>query len=517
MSRIPTPAAALVAAAVAGVAMAASHTVGEADLTVTSIAPSSFFAESAAIVGDVDGDGHGDFAVGAVGFDAEAPGGGMILGAGSVVVYSGASGEVIDVLAGNETGSNLGISVIAVPDRDGDGVGEIVAGAPGIANGGVKGAGGFLIFSGATGELLDTVRGEVGAEMNLGFSLATVGDITGDGYPEIFAGANGLGDQPEAANGAAVLYDGANLTVMHTFVGEQPGSIFGCSVAGPGDVDGDGSPDLLVGAFLTDITSPVSGQKLSDAGRAYVFSGADYALIHSVERYTDEISTGKANFGTSVSGVGDVDGDGRPDFVVGAPENQQGSGGNGSMVVFSGLTGDVIFDIEGAFTTGEQLGAFVLGLPDVDGDGTPDFAGHSAQTCFGFCSSGPGKLTIYSGANASILETYSGAAPKNTFGASVAAGDLNGDGGLDLVIGAPFAAAPENTPGLVYVFHGEPVATPCPADIAGGDGVIDSLDLNALLASFGGDGPGAGIVAPFDFCDSADLNALLAVFGGSCR
>jgi hypothetical protein len=140
----------------------------------------------------------------------------------------------------------------------------------------------------------------------------------------------------------------------------------------------------------------------------------------------------------------------------------------------------------------------------------------SAQLCFGFCSSGPGQVIVYSGADASQIDTYDGAAPGDLLGGSLAAGDLNNDGGVDLVLGAPFAGAPTNGPGLAYVFMGEPMGPACPEDIAGDDGVINSMDLNALLAGFGGPGAGAGIVEPFDITDSADLNALLAVFGDAC-
>jgi hypothetical protein len=476
----------------------------EADLTIDG-PPSAGFAETAAIVPDLDGDLVADIAIGAIAFDPLDEFGNPINNAGGVMVFSSATGLPIRPFEGFEPDGNLGFGIITLPDRDGDGIYEMAVGAPRMSSGDVPEAGAIVIFSGDTGEVLDTIYGQGGQGTLLGTSLAIIGDLDGDGVPEFVAGASGVGATNPPSHGFAVVFDGASLAPLQTLAGEEPGAIFGASVAGGGDLDGDNIPDFVVGAPLQDVTGGQGGTSL-DAGRIYAYSGADFGLMHAIQHQGGP-ETPKANFGTSVAVLGDVNGDNNADFAAGGPESQQGSGGNGFVAVYSGDNGQLIHDIDGAFVTGEQHGTDVIGLGDVDGDGTPDFAAASSQLCFGFCSSGPGEVIVYSGASGDPIAVYEGEANGDSFGAALAAGDLDGDGGVDLVACAPFHGS-----GRAYLFLGEPMLPDCPADIDG-SGSVDVSDLLTLLAAWGPcDGCPADLDASGDV-DVSDLLALLAAWG----
>src|SRR5262245_24634076 len=134
---------------------------------------------------------------------------------------------------------------------------------------------------------------------------------------------------------------------------------FGASCAEVRDVDGDGIDDFLV-------RSPLVSTTLLDCGRATLFSGATGAVIR-----THDGSTAGENFGTSVAAAGDVDGDGTPDYVVSAPRRSTSLTFVGEVVVYSGRTGSLIWSVFGPVANG-VLGNSVAGVGDVDGDGKDD-------------------------------------------------------------------------------------------------------------------------------------------------
>ena len=507
LARLLVPAVGIAAAQAATVETAFAQIVidaAQADLTIDGL-QNSGFGEAAAVVPDLDGDGIDDIAVGAIAFDPLDGKGIPINNAGGVMVFSSVTGAPIQAFEGFEANGNLGFGIITLPDRDGDGVYELAAGAPRMSNGSVPEAGAIVIFSGASGDVLETIYGENGQGTLLGTSLALIGDLDGDGLPEFVAGASGTGATDPPSHGYAVVFDGASLTVLHTIEGEEPGAIFGGAVAGGGDLDGDGINDFVVGAPLQDTTGGQGGSNL-DAGRIYAYSGADFGELHAIQHQGGP-ETPKANFGTSVAVIGDISGDGNADFAAGGPESQQGSGGNGFVAVYSGDNGQLIHDIDGAFVTGEQHGARVIGLGDVDGDGTPDFAASSSQLCFGFCSSGPGEVIVYSGATGDPISVFVGEVEMDVFGGALAAGDLDGDGGVDLVACAPFHGS-----GRAYLFMGEPTTAECSADVDG-SGAVDVADLVAVISAWGLCGACDADIDQSGSVDVADLVAVISAWG----
>ena len=308
------------------------------------------FGNALAALGDVDGDGRGDVAVGA--HMATYPG---AIGAGMVRVYSGATGALLREHRGDSAGDHFGWSVGDAGDVDGDGVRDLVAGAVDDDNGGVS-SGTARVHSGATGAALWTVAGTA-AQQVYGWSVAGVGDVDGDGRGEVLVGGPYFATSLQS--GLARLHSGATGAVLQTWTGLASKDSFGCAVAGPGDVDGDGAPDVLVGARQL---------QTGATGYARVFSGASGALVHHL--------AGDAThrfFGIAVSGAGDVDYDGRADLLAGTPNAADNGISSGIARLYSGASGAVLHDFVGA-AANVKLGNSISGGLDVDGDASPDLA-----------------------------------------------------------------------------------------------------------------------------------------------
>jgi hypothetical protein len=490
------------------------ETIHAEDATMTMISTASYtsFAASATIVNDVDGDGWREIALGAPLFDPLDDVGREITNAGVLFIFSGQTGQIIYLLEGWQELSNLGSACLVVPDRDGDDVDEILVTASGLDDNdhGLTNVGGFAVFSGATGDLLLTETCGYGERMGLGYCVAEVGDLNQDGVPEVI-----LGSFANTGPGIAVLYDGAALTPIHQFSGQQEYSYFGNAVAAGSDFNADGVPEIVIGAELEDVTI-AGGEIVEDAGVIYVYSGADYTLIRTLRRADDGMLR-HDNLGHSLATIGDLDGDGVDEIIAGAWERNEGYvGGLGHVMVFSGADGDLIYDLPGLDFPGMH-GDNVLAVGDLDGDSVPDFAGTSLE--LGLAGPGlPGRVIVYSGATGQIIREYVGAEPDDNFGASIDAADINGDGGTDFAIGAPWhVATTPYPPGKAYVFMGaEPL---CPGDLDGDDDV-DLNDLAQLLANYGM--PGGANYEDGDLdgdhdVDLADLAALLAVYGTTCE
>ncbi len=270
-----------------------------------------------------------------------------------------------------------------------------------------------------------------------GHSVSGAGDVDGDGFSDLIVGAYGEepGSSPEEA-GRAHVFSGADGSLLYTLVSpnEEQYGLFGWSVSGAGDVDGDGYADVIVGAHGKD-----PGSSPQDAGRAYVFSGVDGSLLYTLVSPNEE---GPGRFGVSVSGVGDVDGDGHGDVIVGADLEDPGSSpsGAGRAYVFSGADGTVLHTLVSPHE--EDLGFFgrcVSGVGDVNGDGHPDVIVGAYQESPGSSPFAAGRAYVFSGADGSLLYTL--ASPNEQefgyFGHFVSgAGDVDGDGRRDVIVRA---------------------------------------------------------------------------------
>ena len=253
-----------------------------------------FLGGSVSGAGDVDGDGFDDVILGAIQAESSA-----IVNTGSAFVHSGATGAVIWRFDGSATQDLMGQSVAGAGDVNGDGLGDLIVGAMPMFSGGILLAGSAFVYDGATGGLIWRFDGTAGYE-RLGSSVSGAGDVDRDGFDDLLVGAPGTGSSgSEVDAGAAHVYSGATGLLLWLFDDALIGDELGSSVSGAGDVDGDGTPDLMAGA--------------PGAGFAHLYSGATGMLIRQFDGVAGDA------FGASVSGAGDLDGDGLPELIVGAP------------------------------------------------------------------------------------------------------------------------------------------------------------------------------------------------------
>ncbi len=299
--------------------------------------------------GDLDGDGATDYVVGA-------PGSSTV--AGTAEVFS-VSASLLLTMQQGVAGDQFGYSVAGPGDLDGDGVPDYAVGAPDTNNPGAL-AGAVYVLSGAGGGVLHVFRGAPGDR--LGTAVGAIGDVTGDGRSELVLGAVGA-----PGGGLAYVYDvGQPAQPLYTLTPDASAASFGQYFAdSPGDVNGDGWPDVYVGDFSD------SGAGRA-AGRAYVFDGRNGQRIWTIAG-----TTPGGGFGIG-RGAGDVDGDGRADLLLCAWQDSSGAPFAGKAWVYSGANLQVLHTFT-CNVAGATVGFDAHGMGDVDNDGRQDFLLTGAQ------------------------------------------------------------------------------------------------------------------------------------------
>lgn len=320
--------------------------------------------------------------------------------------------------------SRLGLSSGKIGDLDGDGCDDYAIGAPFETANGLATCGVVRVHSGKTGATLFKWSG-FAANDEFGWSIDGPGDVDFDGIPDVLIGAP-ASDVAGTFAGSAYVFSGADGSVLHTFHGEKPWNMLGSWVAGVGDLDGDGRADVALSAprSYTDLGVFPS----NTPGLAVIHSGKTGAVIHRWEG-----ANGGDSFGWAV-GVGDLDGDAVSDVVVGAAGV---AGAPGYVRVYSGGPGALLHTLTGSYS-GDDFGWDPRPVGDVDGDGRADYsiAVPGWTAVIGGLPIG-GEVRIYSGASATLLRTITGSGARDLFGTWTASlGDTNGDGVCDLAIAA---------------------------------------------------------------------------------
>jgi hypothetical protein len=397
---------------------------------------------------DANQDGIDDLLIGAPGYNGER---------GAVYLHLGRAGQMPDPTP-TRLYATLGVfdwqgTSLAAGDLNGDRLEDLVAGAPGAGVGGE-----IRIYCGVAGTSPSTtpcatLSGVLGDF--LGASVAVLGDVNGDGIADLAAGApyHRVGT---IEFGAVYVWlgttDGIDGAPDATILGPQAGAEFGKVIARTGDVNRDGFADLAVAAPFFD------NGGLANAGGVWVYHGRQAAPPDTTADRQLLGGEALALFGYGLAGAGDTNGDGYADLIVGQPYRDVGGSNTGRAILYrgsvTGISTSASWTVDGT-AADEHLGWTVAGGGDVNGDGLADVlvASPDAETLYlGTPQATAGKARLFFGSSAGISE-----APEPVLGmleggrlgrAAAMAGDINGDGFADPVLGAPWA---DDKAGMVVV------------------------------------------------------------------
>jgi hypothetical protein len=367
-------------------------------------------------MGDVDHDGANDFVTSA---PTKYVGG---ANAGRVSVYSSRTGKLL-WSADGKPDEQLGTGVESAGDVDGDGIQDVIAGAPY--------SGKAYVYSGRDGHTLFTLRAENDSDA-FGQHVSSAGDVDHDGHADFLVGApqNKAGGR---GAGRAYLYSGKDGHLLLTLTGERAGDAFGSTVGGYSDST---RTFIVIGA-------PAAGS--GKTGRTYVYEG----LSKKPKFIIESDSTGRALGAMFVSVVGDVNGDGVPDVYASDFTNGAKGPSTGRIYVHSGRDGKRLVTLTGE-GPGEGFGIGPGKTGDVDHDGLADLVVGSWQ--YSTAATSGGRVYLYSGRDGHLIKTFTDRIPGDTFGLdAVGLGDVDGDGTVDFLLTAAWSGVHGNHSGRIFI------------------------------------------------------------------
>jgi hypothetical protein len=423
------------------------------------------YGYAVASAGDVNGDGFADVLVGAP-LQSQ-----LDYKDGAVYLYYGsASGLPVTAdwfTGGGVQGSWFGHALASAGDVNGDGYDDVLVGAYRYKNGDLDTEeGAAFLFYGSGDGLSETPGWQVESDQpyaQLGYAVAGAGDLNGDGYDDLAVGARYFADNEDNQGGVYVYYgtkEGPKLTPDRLLSGDQAGAAFGTSLGSAGDVNGDGYDDLVVGA-------PEFDYEEANAGAVYVYHGSKDGLTETWNwRATSDQP--EADFGLAVGTAGDVNGDGYDDLIVGAPGYAYEPASLGSVFVYHGSKGGLPETESWRADSGQSTAWFGMATGtagDVNQDGYDDVI----VGAYKYRSDQPeeGGAFVYLGAPAGLQPYYGwwavGDKADAWFGYAVAtAGDVDGNGSADVLVGAPNYRIDKDLVGRAYLYLGEASEGPLP-------------------------------------------------------
>lgn len=400
--------------------------------------------------GDINGDGYSDIVVAAEDFEDPE------VGKGAIFIFHGSSDGIVvtpaAIIKGGSHQMSSSLTVASAGDVNGDGYSDIIVGTrqanmPSDPNGKV------FTFHGSSAGLIATpaeVVENVSGTRRFGISVAGAGDVNADGFADVAIITYIDDSDPALASARVYIHHGSLVginPVAATFYDWTTNST-SLSVSGAGDFNGDGYSDVIAGGGAYSLYEPVQTAQV-------LLPGSPIGIDTSGKTLT--ILYWNMVYGQSVAGVGDVNGDGLADIALGGPMSEGWEQLGGMAAIFNGIPTPTVSEKPNQIVQTSPpayVGTFTVSAGDVNGDGFGDVLSRDGKVdeniVHVFHGSASGLVTP-------VALTISTAGPSSHFGMSMgSAGDVNGDGYGDVIIGAFGFTSNTGNEGAAYVYYGAP-------------------------------------------------------------